>query len=95
MIRSSPALADKRILRVRQFTDLKSSGRPLPQLAGEGGAKRRMGCGPPLRPKSDCATALAGPFLLSAPHPAFGHLPRSAEKGWPVIAMSPTKSIAI
>ena len=32
---------------------------PLPQLAGEGGAKRRMGCGPPLRRKSDCATVIA------------------------------------
>ena len=29
---------------------------PLPQLAGEGGAKRRMGCGPPLRRKPVCTT---------------------------------------
>ncbi len=31
----------------------------FPSSAGEGGAKRRMGCGPPLRLKSDCATVSA------------------------------------
>ncbi len=43
-----------------------------------------MGCGPLLRPESDCAIVIAmpvGPNLLSTPHPAFGHLPRFAEKG--------------
>ena len=34
-----------------------------------------------------------GPYLLSAPHPAFGHLPRFAEKGKPATASSPMKSI--
>ena len=32
--------------------------------------------------------------MLSAPHPAFGHLPRFAEKGKPATASSPMKSIA-
>ena len=32
--------------RATVFTHLKSPRGPLPQLAGEGGAKRRMGCGP-------------------------------------------------
>ena len=57
----------------------------LPQLAGEGGAKRRMGCGPLLRRKSDCTTVTAN---LHRSIPAFhtpsgppGHLPRFAEKG--------------
>ena len=35
-----------------------------------------------------------GPYLLSAPHPAFGHLPRFAEKGKPATASSPMKTIA-
>src|SRR5208337_4146338 len=48
------------------FTHLKSPRGPLPQFAGEGGATGRrktpvfrMGCGPLLRPKSDCTTATA------------------------------------
>ena len=54
----------------------------LPQLAG---AKRRMGCGPLLRAKSDCTTVTAN---LSSPGSCFRtpsaatrHLPRFAEKG--------------
>ena len=57
---------------------------PLPQLAGEGGAKRRMGCGPPLRRKPVCTTdtpVFVRPYLLSPPHPAFAPLPRFAGKG--------------
>ena len=69
-------------------THPKSPRGPLPQLAGEGGAKRRMGCGPLLRAKSDCTTVTAnsfiGGFLLSTPHPPLTrHLPRFAEKGNP------------
>ena len=52
------------------FTHLKSPRGPLPQLAGEGGAKRRMGCGPLLRIKSDCTTVTAN---LRRAVPAFPH----------------------
>ena len=44
------------------------AGSHLPQLAGEGGAERRMGCGPLLEPKPDCTTGAAN--LLRAV-PAF------------------------
>jgi len=72
------------------------AGAPLPQLAGEGGAERRMGCGPLAQPKPHCTTGAANllePSLLSAPHPAFGHLPRFAEKGNPWTARNSKKSI--
>ena len=64
-------------------TPLKLRADPFPAKAGEGGAKRRIRCGPPLRPKSDCATPprnLIRPYLLSAPRlrPAAA-LPRFAE----------------
>ena len=56
------------------FTHLKSPRGPLPQLAGEGGAKRRMGCGPPPRPWGGLHDRHPEPSsnhsLLSAPHPA-------------------------
>ena len=41
------------------FTHLRSPRGSLPQLAGEGGAKRRMGCGPLVRPKSACTNVTA------------------------------------
>ncbi len=72
---------------------------PFSSSAGEGGGIgrrktpvfdglwRRMGCGPLLEHKSDCMTVSANMAptgeLLSAPHPAFGHLPRFVEKGNP------------
>src|SRR5271165_3920165 len=72
------------------FTHLKSPRGPLPQLAGEGGAKRRMGCGPLLRPKSDCTTVTANLHRSIAafrtPSAATRHLPRFAEKGGPAAA---------
>ena len=34
-----------------------------------------------------------GPYLLSAPHPAFGHLPRFAEKEKPATASSPGRAL--
>ena len=65
---------------------------PLPQLAGKGGAQRRMGCGPLLRPKSDRTNVSAN---LRHNTPAFrtpstpsGHLPRFAEKGRAAAAYS-------
>src|SRR5208282_1308508 len=49
------------------------AARPLPQLAGEGGAKRRMGCGPLLRGQVGLhdrhREAFIDGFRLSAPHP--------------------------
>ncbi len=63
------------------------AGAPLPQLAGEGGAERRMGCGPLAQPKPHCTTGAANllePSLLSAPHPAFGHLVSLRGEGEPV-----------
>src|SRR5271165_2693031 len=53
------------------FTHLKSPRGPLPQLAGEGGAKRRMGCGPLLRAKSDCTIVTANLSSTAScfPHP--------------------------
>ncbi len=69
------------------FTHLKSPRGSLPQLAGEGGAKRRMGCGPLLRAKSDCTTVTANLHRSIAafrtPSAATRHLPRFAEKGEP------------
>src|SRR5208283_1001585 len=58
----------------------------LPQQAGEGGAQRRMGCGPLLRSRQACATiraSFAGSLLLSTPHPSgfARHLPHFVEKG--------------
>ena len=57
----------------------------FPSFAGEGGAERRMGYGPLLRPKSDCTNGAAN---LRRNRPAFRtpsgaarHLPRLAEKG--------------
>ena len=62
------------------FTHLKSPQRPLPQLAGEGGAKRRMGCGPPHESQSDCTNADASlsPTRPCFPHPGWRRLPRAA-----------------
>ena len=44
---------------------------PFPSFAGEGGAKRRMGCGPLLRAKSDCrsVTAKLSSTDSCSPHP--------------------------
>ena len=53
-----------------QYSHISKSRGPLPQLAGEGGAKRRMGCGP-LQIFSPIARPLPRPFidasLFSAP----------------------------
>ncbi len=60
---------------------------PFSSFAGEGGAKRRMGCGPPLLTKSDRATVIVN---LRRIIPAFrtpsgppGRLPHSVEKEAP------------
>ena len=55
------------------FTHLESPRGSLPQPAGEGGEKRRMGCGPLLRPKSACTNVTAN---LRSQRPAF-HTPPS------------------
>ncbi len=64
------------------FTHLQSARGPLPQLAGEGGAKRRMGCGPPLQPEPDCAivTASLRPTIPAFPTPS-GLRPPSPLRG--------------
>src|SRR5208282_1825902 len=79
------------------FTHLKSPRGHLPQLAGEGGAKRRMGYGPLLRRKSHCTTVIAN---LRRAIPAFhtpsgppGHLPRFAEKGGPAGRLQPRRLV--
>ena len=68
------SLADRPVAPPAVFTHLRSPRGSLPQLAGEGGAKRRMGCGPLLRPKSDCTTVTAN---LRSKRPAF-HTPSVA-----------------
>ncbi len=57
------------------------AGAPLPQLAGEGGAERRMGagwgmarCGDASRNARPSPRTYVVAYLLSTPHPAFGHL---------------------
>jgi hypothetical protein len=60
-------------------------GALLPQLAGEGGPKGRMGYGPLLQTEPDC-TDISGNLRLSTPafrtpSGAARHLPRFAEKG--------------
>jgi len=59
------------------FTHVKSPREPLPQLAGEGGAQRRMGCGQLLRPTSDCTTVTANLHRSRPrfPHPIRPHSP--------------------
>src|SRR5208282_2056782 len=63
---------------------------PLPQLAWEGGAQRRMGCGPLQRRRADCTTG-AAKLLQTAPcfpHPIrpSATFPAFAEKGNPPTA---------
>src|SRR5208337_412369 len=61
-----------------------AAGAHLPQQAGEGGAERRVGVARCLNRSRVARTSprtCCEPSLLSAPHPAFGHLPRFAEKG--------------
>src|SRR5271166_2261060 len=78
------------------------AGAPLPQLAGEGGAVGRRETPVSRRAMAPdgvwpAAAAQGGlhdrrrqpsPYrpLLSAPHPAFGHIPAFAEKGNPPTA---------
>ncbi len=61
-------------LRATVFTHLRSPRGSLPQLAGEGGAKRRMGCGPLLRRQTACTNVTAN---LRSKRPAF-HTPSVA-----------------
>jgi hypothetical protein len=50
------------------FAHLRSLRGSLPQLAGEGGAQRRMGCGPLLRRQTACTNVTAN---LRSKRPAF------------------------
>ena len=70
---------------------------PFPSLLGKSlppgedpGVARSAGWGAARRDRRRIARpsprTFIGSYLLSTPHPAFGHLPRFAEKGMPVPA---------
>src|SRR5208337_4869746 len=77
---------------------------PFPSLLGKvapQGVERRPSfgwgvarCFGPSRIAPPPPRTFVGPYLLSAPHPAFGRPPRFAEKGKPATASSSMKSIA-
>jgi len=73
------------------------AGAPLPQLAGEGGAERRMGYGPLRRRQPQCTTVTANLCRrIPAFHTPSGLRPPSPlrREGEPADAYNPMKSLA-
>jgi hypothetical protein len=81
------------------FTHLKSQGTPSPPPGLDPGVARSAGwgmarCFDPSRIARTSPRTYIGADLLSTPHPAFGHLPRFAEKGKPTTARNFMKNVA-